>query len=194
MSGGSGGQFTPADHPGASASAAGFENPSSLPSSSVGNGSGSFLPSFQYFPLYALDGNDGVVLFPNQFQAATNHTTVDLYAQVKNTTVSTFSWDTSRLTHATGITGASTYRLQFSWNPSNGTAAVNYATLTITNSSSQQESQTYYFQVPTTNVVTLPGSASWPDPLSPDTVRPKTPPSPAKTCRSTPTPGALTPR
>ena len=173
MSGGSGGQFTPADDPGASASAAGFENPSSLPSSSVGNGSGSFLPSFQYFPLYALDGNDGVVLFPNQFQAATNHTTVDLYAQVKNTTVSTYSWTTTG-DPVTGLTGASTYHLHFAWNQAADSPVTVYPiTLTVTNNSSQQESQTFYFALP--SVETLPSSASWPITIPPNLVEPGAP-------------------
>jgi hypothetical protein len=42
------------------------ENPSSLPSSSVGNGPGAML-SFPYFPLYILDANNGVVLFNGQY-------------------------------------------------------------------------------------------------------------------------------
>ncbi|HKI17446.1 MAG TPA: hypothetical protein VKA15_06180, partial [Isosphaeraceae bacterium] len=37
------------------------ENPSSLPSSTVGNGSGSAELSFPYFPLYVLDENNGIV-------------------------------------------------------------------------------------------------------------------------------------
>ena len=43
-------------------------------------------------------------------------------------------------------------------------------TLTATNSSSQQETQTYYFEVPTGSITTNTGSASWPGSLSPDTV------------------------
>jgi hypothetical protein len=39
------------------------ENPSSLPSSSVGNSSPFSQMSFQYFPLYVLDENNGIVLF-----------------------------------------------------------------------------------------------------------------------------------
>ena len=131
--------------------------------------------SFPYFAMYTLDYDNGVILFPGQYQQATLGGSVDLRAQVRDTTVSTYSWDTSHLTHATGITGSSTYRLQFSWNAHNSTAAVDYATLTITNNSSQQEMQTYYFQVPTSNVVTLPSSSSWPESLSPDTVRAEAP-------------------
>ena len=75
------------------------ENPSSLPSSTVGNGSGSPLISFPYFALYVLDENNGITLFNNQYQQATLAGNVDLYAQVQGSAASTytFSWNTSNL-------------------------------------------------------------------------------------------------
>ena len=150
------------------------ENPSSLPSSSAGNGSGFAQLSFPYFKLYISDYYSGVFLFPNQFQQATLGGPVNLFAQVSSTASSsyTYSWNTSGLTNATGITGASTANLQFSWSFTNITAAVEPLTLTVTNSSSQQESQTVYFVVPLGNVVTMPYSGSWPVTIPPDLVEP----------------------
>ena len=84
------------------------ENPSSLPSNSAGNASGFSQLSFQYFPLYVLDENNGIVLFNNQYQQANLNGVIDLYAQVKGTTVSTYSWTTSGLS-LSGSSGASTY-------------------------------------------------------------------------------------
>jgi len=130
--------------------------------------------SFPYFPLYAIDENNGIVLFNNQYQQATLGGSVDLYAQVKGTTVSTFSWTTANFT-GTGVTGASTYHLHFQWPTSQITAQVESVTLTVTNSSSQQESESFYFVVPTSSVVTLPSSASWPVTIPPDLVEPGTP-------------------
>ena len=125
------------------------ENPSSLPSSSIGNGSGFALSPFPYFPMYVLDENNGVVLFNNQYQLASLETNVDLYAQVKGTLVSTYSWTTSSNFDGNFETGASTYHFHFQWPPSQAIAATESVTLTVTNSSSQQESQTFYFEVPT---------------------------------------------
>jgi RHS repeat-associated protein len=173
--GGSGGNPSggPSD-PGTAGSAI-VENAWSVPDTTPGNNSPAALGSFPYFPMYTLDYNNGIVLFPGQYQQATLGGSVDLRAQVRDTTGVTFSWDTTHLTEATGITGAATYRLQFTWNAHNSPATVDYTTLTVTNGSSQQESQTYYFQVPSSNVVSLPSSASWPETVPADTVRPEAP-------------------
>ena len=134
------------------------ENPSSLPSSTVGNGSGSPLISFPYFPLYVLDENNGITLFNNQYQQATLAGNVDLYAQVQGSAASTytFSWNTSNLSSVSNLTGTSTYHLHFQWPATQINAQVESVTLTVTNASSDQEMQTFYFVVPTSNVVTLP--------------------------------------
>jgi hypothetical protein len=84
------------------------ENASSRPSSSAGNGSGFSQMSFPYFPLYVLDENDGVVLFNGQYQQTSSAGTIDLYAQVKGTTVSTYTWTYSNMTLFSS-SGASTY-------------------------------------------------------------------------------------
>jgi len=153
------------------------ENPSSLPSSTVGNGSGSEELSFPYFQLYVLDENNGIVLFNNQYQQATIAGSVDLYAQVMGSTASTYtySWNTSDLSSVSNLSGTSTYHLHFQWPIFQGTAEVESVSLTVTNASSQQETQTFYFVVPTSNVVSLPSSASWPVTISPDLVEPGAP-------------------
>ena len=149
---GSGGSTAPVVSPNTSSGGSSVtvvENASSAPSNSVGNGSGHPL-SFQYFPLYVLDYNDGVILFPGQYQAATQSQTVSLYAQVTGTSASSYSWNTTG-DNVTDVTGASTYHLQFEWFESRDTGGVKTEpiTLTVTNSSSQQESQTFYFVFPT---------------------------------------------
>ena len=169
-SGSSTGTFTPADGPTSTTGSSTIpENASSLPSTTVSGGLAAF--SFPYFQLYTLDDYNGVVLYPGQYQQATLGGSVNLMAQVSRSSAPyTYSWTTSGLTTATGITGASTADLQFSWQGSNSTAAVEPVTLTVTDTNSHQESQTYDFVVPTTNVVTLPSSASWPTTIPPDLV------------------------
>ncbi len=66
--------------------------------------------SFPYFPLYTLDYIQGTVLFPGGYQLATLNSNVDLRAQTSGTTGVTYSWNTSNLTGATSISGASYLR------------------------------------------------------------------------------------
>ena len=127
-------------------------------------------PSAPAFPVYTLDYIQGTVLPPNGFQLATLDGNVDLRAQATGTTGVTYSWNTSGLTEATNIAGASTYDLTFTWATTVSTATINSVTLTATNSSSQQVVQTYYFQVPEGSITTGTGSASWPTSLAPNTV------------------------
>ena len=150
------------------------ENPSSEPSSSVGNGSGFSQMSFQYFPIYVMDMNNGVVLFNGQYQQSGESNVVNLYAQVKGTTVSTYSWTTSGLNIASS-SGASTYNFQFTLSSALLASEVGSVTLTVTNTSSQQESETFYFVVPITGVVSLPSSSSWPVTIPPDLEQPGAP-------------------
>ncbi len=169
-SGSSTGTFTPADGPASTTGSFTIpENASSLPSTTVSGGLAAF--SFPYFQLYTLD-YIGIVLFPGQYQLATLDGNVNLMAQVRGSTALTYSWTTTGLTPATGITGATHYDLNFTWQGSNSTAAVDPVTLTATDGNSHQEIQTYYFVVPTTNVVTLPPAPpAGPTTLPPDTGR-----------------------
>ena len=52
---------------------------------------------FPYFPLYVLDVNDGVVLFPGVTQLGQVGGSVVLQAQVSGTTVSSYHWNTTSL-------------------------------------------------------------------------------------------------
>ena len=97
-------------------------------------------------------------------------------AQVSGGTGVTFSWDTSHLTGVTGITGAATFNLKFTWANANLLSPyVDWVTLTATDASSHQESQTYYFAVPSGNTAANSGTASWPSTISPDTILPGAP-------------------
>ncbi len=151
-----------------------LENGSSLPSSTAGAHFAGL--SFPYFSLYTIDQYNGVVLYPNQYQQAMQGGAVSLVAQVAAGSSSsyTYSWTTSGSAF-TSVSGTTTPNLQFDWSGALLSAEVDSVTLTVTNASSQQESQTYYFAVPASNLVTLAGSASWPVTISPDTVEPGAP-------------------
>jgi hypothetical protein len=86
--------------------------------------------SFEYFPIYVMDMNNGVVLFSGQYQQSGPANVVNLYAQVKGTTVSTYSWTTSGLDIASS-SGASTYNFQFTLSSEIATAEVGSVTLTV---------------------------------------------------------------
>ncbi|WP_337175134.1 RHS repeat-associated core domain-containing protein [Paludisphaera sp.] len=136
--------------------------------------------AFQNFPLYTLDYTKGSVLFPGHIHYATLATPVDLRAQVRDTTVSSYSWNTSGLSGlATGITGQSTSRLQFTWTNSvmQQAGATASATLTVTNTLGQTEQQTYSFYIPYGSVGSSSGGGgtTWPRMLVPSTVRPESP-------------------
>ena len=152
------------------------ENPSSLPSSTAGNGSGFSQLSFPYYPMYVLDENDGIVLFNSQYQLASLGGYTDLYAQVKGTTVSSYSWTTSG-GYTQSTSGASTYHFDLHWDlmNSSGASETESITLTVTDTNSHQESQTFYFVLPQSAIVTMPSSASWPVTIPPDLVEPGSP-------------------
>jgi hypothetical protein len=170
---GSGPPVLQADVPGGSGSSIIHENPSSEPSSSVSNASGFSQMSFQYFPIYVLDENDGIVLFNGQYQQASLSGTIDLYAQVKGTTVSTYSWTYNNM-QVFSSSGASTYHFHVVLDGTQSDS-VGSISLTVTNTSSQQESETFYFALPTYDYVTMPSSSSWPVTISPDLEEPGAP-------------------
>ena len=96
---------------------------------------------------------------------------MDLRAQVTGTTGVTYSWNTTNLSEASSITGTLTYDLTFTWPTENLSAPyTDSVTLTATNASNQQETQTYYFVIPQSSISSGGGSATWPTTLSPDTV------------------------
>jgi RHS repeat-associated protein len=128
--------------------------------------------TFTNFPLYTLDYNDGMVIFPGFDQLATRGASVDLRAQVRNTAVQSYSWNTTNLTDATSITGTNTYRLQFNWKSSVATSKIDSVTLTVTNTSSQTEVQTYSFWVPAGSRAPFSSPPTWPEATPPNLVLP----------------------
>ncbi len=145
----------------------------SVPSSLTSNASGPSQETFPYFPLYVLDVNNGVVLFPGVEQMATLNGEVLLQAQVSGTTVSSYNWNTSGITSdASSITGATTYSLSFQWNYVFGTNHVDPITLSVTDSNSHIETYTYDFVLRqgSTSPSSGGGNATWPQSLAPNTV------------------------
>ena len=135
---------------------------------------------FTNFPLYTLDYNDGVVLFPGDVQVASAGKYVDLRAQVRDTAVTSYSWDTKNLTSVQGIAGAATYDLTFQWITAFNLASTSSVTLTVTGTGGKQEIQTYTFVLPggESNLGAGSGGSSgitWPETLAPNTVRPEAP-------------------
>jgi hypothetical protein len=102
----------------------------SIPGPSVG---GNAPLNFPYYPLYVLDNNDGVVLFPGVTQLAEPYAYVDLEAQVSGTTVSSYNWNTSGISSDAGsIAGTTTYDLTFQWDRTFATSHTDSITLSVT--------------------------------------------------------------
>jgi YD repeat-containing protein len=147
---------------------------SSIPDPVIGTSSGPSEDTFPYFNLYVIDVNNGVVLFPGADQLATFSGHVDLEAQVSGATVSSYSWNTSDLAGANDISGTSTNQLTFQWEEENaGAAFTSSVTLSVTDTSSQIETYTYDFWVPSSNggggsSGGSGGSATWPAAITPE--------------------------
>jgi len=146
--------------------------PGSTPDPVIGNASGPSQQTFTYFPMYVLDNNNGVVLFPGVDQHATLGGYVDLEAQVSGTTVTAYNWNTSGLgSDATHLSATNTYQLTFQWLTYNPAAShTDPVTLSVTDSNSHIETYTYDFQVPSGDVNISSGgsNATWPQALPPD--------------------------
>ncbi|MFI5459013.1 MAG: hypothetical protein ACHRXM_26590 [Isosphaerales bacterium] len=145
--------------------------PGSTPDPVIGNKSGPSQQTFTYFPMYVLDNNNGVVLFPGVDQQATLGGYVDLEAQVSGTTVTAYNWNTSGLgSDATHLSATNTYQLTFQWlTYSPASPHTDPVTLSVTDSNSHVETYTYDFNVPTGNVnASGGGNATWPQTLPPD--------------------------
>jgi RHS repeat-associated protein len=122
---------------------------------------------------YLLDEIDGVVLAPGQYQAATAGGAMDLRAEYSYGAVSSYTWDTSGLTDATGFSGLNSSRLTFHWsNTTFAAPAFNHVRLTVHTGVSNQ-SYTYYFSLPNGSQIGSPPTAppSWPVVIPPDLVK-----------------------
>ena len=141
--------------------------PGSTPDPVVSNASGPSQQTFQYFPMYVLDVNDGVVLYPGVEEQATLDGSVILQAQVSGTTVSSYNWNTTGLP-ATDISGGSTYQLSFIWTNENETNPdATSVTLSVTDTNSHTETYTYDFLGPASARPARGGGtdATWPTTL-----------------------------
>jgi len=146
-------------------------SPSSIPDPTIGNSSVASHDSFPYFPLYVLDNNNGVVLFPGADQMATLGGWVDLEAQVSGTTVSSYNWNTSGLTNVTNLSATNTYQLTFQWTGTVTTAHSVPLTLSVTDTNSHTETYTYDFWLPVGSYTSSGGgsnNAIWPQSLTPN--------------------------
>ena len=143
--------------------------PGSTPDPVIGNSSGPSFGSFPYFPVYVLDNNNGVVLFPGADQVGILGTKVDLEAQVTGTTVSSYKWGTSGLTDVTNMSATNAYQLTFNWSGTVSTAQSVPLTLSVTDVNSHTETYTYDFWLPLGSTTGSGGTnATWPTSLDPD--------------------------
>jgi RHS repeat-associated protein len=146
-------------------------SPSSIPYTVTGTSSPQAFGSFTYWPLYVIDWNDGVTMLPGAAQYGVAGAKVDLRAQVSGATGVSFSWNTTNLSDATGISGTLTYDLTFTWSSNIPSAATPSVTLTATDGSGHMETQTYDFVVPASTFGGSGGtSVTWPTSLAPNTV------------------------
>jgi len=129
------------------------------------------------FTLIALDYNDGATMVQGFQQLATPGGAVDLRAQVIDSATGTYtySWNTSGLNDASGISGTATYDLTFHWGTMVSTATSSSATLTVTDPNNNVVTQTYTFWVPAGTGSTT-GGATWNNTtLDPGLLRPDAP-------------------
>jgi RHS repeat-associated protein len=123
--------------------------------------------------LWVLDANKAIVVTPGIVHHDFATWAVDLRAQVRDATVASYSWDLSSAPDATSVSGTSSYRLQFTWASFTGAARTDSITLTVTDTGSNQQTQTLTFRVASTTspawASSSPTSAStWPSVLPPD--------------------------
>jgi len=127
--------------------------------------------------VYTLDYNDGNVFVPGFDELATPGGSVDLRAQVRDSATGTYTytWNTTGLADATGISGGSTYDLTFHWNTTITVATSESVTLTVTDPGLNVVSQTDTFQVPAGTGSTTGGTTWSNQELPPNLVQPDAP-------------------
>ncbi len=101
--------------------------------------------------LWVLDANNAVVSAPGLVLQDFATYAVDLRAQLQNIIPSTYSWDVSQAPDATGVSGQTTYRLQFSWASFTGAPRSNVIKLTVTDTGGTAWEQTIRFLVTSTS-------------------------------------------
>src|SRR5262245_61108562 len=126
-------------------------------------------------PLDVLDANTAQTVLPGVTAHGFSTWAMDLRAQVQGGTVQTYSWNLTSAPDATSVTGASTYRLQFTWASFTGTARTDTITITTTNTDQTVQSRTITFKVHATDspawTATPPTTVNtWPTVVTPDEV------------------------
>ena len=127
-------------------------------------------------PLWVLDMNKGLVLTPGVPGHEFSNWSMDLQAQVSGATVSSYSWDLTQASDATGVTGASTFELKFTWASFTGAPHTDTISVTETPTVGSPITQSYTFEVISTSsaayTATAPtSSATWATVLAPDQLR-----------------------
>ncbi len=124
-------------------------------------------------PLYVLDMNTGETIPANVTLNTFSTWSENLLAQVSGTTVSSWSWNTTNAPDLTNITGAGTANLQGTWTSFTGTARTDTVSVTETDTSHHQMTQTMTFEVAGTNSPAYSSSrptssSTWPTVITPD--------------------------
>jgi hypothetical protein len=137
-----------------------------------GTGSSAPPPSLGSASMVVLDVNNDVVL-PSNGTPINSFSTwaMNLQAQVWGASASSYSWNFSAAPDATGITGASTYDVQFSWASFTGAARTDTVSVTET-SGINHVTHSYTFTVSATNSPAWSSAqtsaATWPAVVTPD--------------------------
>ncbi len=103
------------------------------------------------YPSFVLDANKGAVLTESAPNRDFSAWAADLKAQVSGAAVASYAWNLSGAPDATSVTGASTYRLQFTWASFTGAARSEAISLTTTFAGGGTQTQTFNFRVDATN-------------------------------------------
>ena len=128
-----------------------------------------------------LDYNDGAVFVPGFDQLATPGGSVDLRAQVRDSSTGTYTytWNYTGLTDGTGFSGGGTYDLTFHWATTITTARNESVTLSVTDPGHNVVTQVYTFEVPAGTGSTTGGTTWNNQELPPNLVQPE-PPRPTR--------------
>jgi hypothetical protein len=121
-------------------------------------------------PLFVLNHRDGLVMFPGVVEFDTMGESVDLRAQVYGATVQSYSWGLSP--RAGCVSGANSYRLQFTWSGYSPVETSEQITITATAIDQTTQQQTLTFKVPAGQTQCSGGGGgggvSWPAVITPD--------------------------
>jgi len=128
-------------------------------------------------PLFVLNWNDGLVMFPGVVEFDSPGDSVDLRAQVYGATVASYSWDLTQAPNAGCPVELDGYRVRFAWSSNgDGAGVINQISVTATMTDQTTQSMTLTFnvapgQAAPCQVYGIGSSAVWPTVLTPDTLQ-----------------------